>query len=156
MIIRASIAIFSIFFAQATLTAQATPALRLSRADTLEILIEVARETWGRSRDTSELFPSDEITRKAMRAILVSLGADIHPVRSRGSTNCPTRIVDPGMPTGWIVELRVVELKGEALATVETSCGRGWENGFAMGTIYKMRRVKNRWVVGETFGAFIT
>lgn len=135
------------------------PTQYLSRGDTLEILTQVARKFWGRPQpdDTAQLFPADEMTRDALRPILVARGAPIHPVWIKGeSTNCPSKTREPSRLTGWVVELRVIEMKGETVARVTFSCGQGWRNAFATGSIFRVRRVNNCWVVGESIGDFIT
>jgi hypothetical protein len=160
MMIRASIAVLSIFFAQPTVSSQSAPAdSHLSRADTLEILTQVARKFWDRPEpgDTAPLFPSDEMASKALRHTLLGRSPRIQPALVDGEwTTCPSNVPEPTRPSGWIVKLRVLELKSETFADLTFSCGHGWGNAFATGFAFKVRREKNRWVVGEIVSYFIT
>jgi hypothetical protein len=160
MMIRTSIAILSIFFAHATVPGQSASAvIQLSRADTVEILSQVAQKFWDRPEpgDTALLFPSDEVTGEALRHTLLGSGDRIQPSLVDGEwTTCPSRNPEPPRPFGWIVHLRVLELKNETFAELSFSCGHGWGNAFAAGSTLKVRRVKNRWTVGEVVSNFIT
>jgi hypothetical protein len=160
MMIRSSIAILSIFFAQATVQGQSGSSVKLlSRADTLEILTQVARKFWDRPEpgDTAQLFPSDEMAGEALRHTLLGRSPRIQPALVDGEwTTCPSGIPEPPRPSGWIVNLRVLELKSETFAHLTFSCGHGWGNAFATGFAFKVRRENNRWVVGEIVFDFIT
>jgi hypothetical protein len=147
------------FFHRRKLVYSARP---LSRADTLEILEQVSSKAWNMIRpgDSVQLLPFDELTRDALRATLLANKATTHPVWLRGeSTACPiAKMPDQHGPLAYVVGMHVSELNGETIAYLALGCG----HGFAPGTAYsakwslKMRREKNRWIVGEPSLVYIT
>lgn len=135
-----------------------------SRADSIEILKQLAPEVWKAIGDThgvpQPVIAADELTRAALDSFLVAHGNTLLPPLAKDQrTTCPYHSPDPRGPQAWMITLKVFELRGDtAKAGFVQFCGHGEApgNAFASGADFRLRRVNGHWVLGELIGGFIS
>lgn len=138
---------------------------RQARADSVDLLKQLAPQVWigvgGQQLNRpARLIAGDELTRAALDSFLVSRGTPFLPALAKGEgTTCPSGFSGPQTETAYVVSLKVYELKDStAKAGFVLSCGRGEAPGtaFATGAHFNLRRVNGQWILGELIGGFIS